>query len=82
MLDRWMRRARCFDLTTLSVKMQVGREILPKTKLQADTRHFFEQELSSIDNCTHVRLNIYPDGGVSRFRGLGACAELMTQANE
>ncbi|MEY2539412.1 MAG: allantoicase [Verrucomicrobiota bacterium] len=43
-------------------------EILPKTKLQADTRHFFERELSSIDNCTHVRLNIYPDGGVSRLR--------------
>ena len=43
-------------------------EILPKTKLQAHTRHFFERELSSIDNCTHVRLNIYPDGGISRLR--------------
>jgi allantoicase len=43
-------------------------EILPKTKLRADTRHFFEKELSSIDNCTHIRLNIYPDGGVSRLR--------------
>ncbi len=47
-------------------------EILPKTKLQAHTRHFFERELSSIDNCTHVRLNIYPDGGVSRL-GSGPC---------
>ncbi|MEP7015553.1 MAG: allantoicase [Verrucomicrobiota bacterium] len=46
-------------------------EILPKTKLQADTRHFFEKELSSIDNCTHLRLNIYPDGGVSRLRVWG-----------
>jgi allantoicase len=43
-------------------------EILAKTKLQADTRHFFERELSSTDQCTHVRLNIYPDGGVSRLR--------------
>ena len=49
-------------------------EILPKTKLEADTRHFFEQELSSIDNCTHIRLNIYPDGGVSRLRVWGTCA--------
>jgi allantoicase len=49
-------------------------EILPKTKLQADTRHFFEQELSSIDNCTHIRLNIYPDGGVSRLRVWGTLA--------
>jgi allantoicase len=47
------------------------RAILPKTKLQADTRHFFERELSSIDNCTHIRLNIYPDGGVSRLRVWG-----------
>jgi len=47
------------------------KEILPKTKLQADTRHFFEKELSPLDNCTHVRLNIYPDGGVSRLRVWG-----------
>lgn len=46
-------------------------EILPMTKLQADTRHFFERELSSIDDCTHIRLNIYPDGGVSRLRVWG-----------
>ena len=49
-------------------------EILPKTKLQADTRHFFERELSSIDNSTHIRLNIYPDGGVSRLRIWGTPA--------
>lgn len=46
-------------------------EILPKTKLQAHTRHFFEKELSSVDGCTHLRLNIYPDGGVSRLRVWG-----------
>lgn len=49
-------------------------EILPKTKLQADTQHFFERELSSIDNCTHIRLNIYPDGGISRLRVWGTPA--------
>ncbi|MFL6514845.1 MAG: allantoicase [Chthoniobacterales bacterium] len=47
------------------------REILPMTALQADTRHLFEHELSPMDNCTHIRLNIYPDGGVSRFRVWG-----------
>jgi allantoicase len=46
-------------------------EILPKTKLQPDTRHFFERELSPLPNCTHIRLNIYPDGGVSRLRVWG-----------
>jgi allantoicase len=46
-------------------------EILPNTKLQADTRHYFEKELATIEKCTHVRLNIYPDGGVSRLRVWG-----------
>ena len=43
-------------------------EILPRTKLQADTRHFFEKQLASTGEFSHVRLNIYPDGGVSRLR--------------
>lgn len=46
-------------------------EILAQTKLQADTRHYFEKELKPLSVCTHVRLNIYPDGGVSRLRVLG-----------
>jgi allantoicase len=49
-------------------------KILPNTKLQAHRRHFFERELSSIDDCTHIRLNIYPDGGVSRLRVWGTVA--------
>jgi allantoicase len=49
-------------------------EILPKTKLQAHERHFFERELSPIDHCTHIRLNIYPDGGISRLRVWGTTA--------
>jgi allantoicase len=47
------------------------REILWQTKLQADTRHFFEKELFPVEHCTHLRLNIYPDGGVSRLRVWG-----------
>ncbi|MEP6809583.1 MAG: allantoicase [Chthoniobacterales bacterium] len=49
-------------------------EILPRTKLQAHTRHFFEKELSATGEFTHVRLNIYPDGGVSRLRVWGTAA--------
>jgi allantoicase len=45
--------------------------LLPKMKLQPDTRHFFEKDLKDIGECTHVRLNIFPDGGVSRFRVWG-----------
>ena len=49
-------------------------EILPQTKLQADTRHYFEKELKPVPVCTHLRLNIYPDGGVSRLRVFGKLA--------
>ncbi|WP_437934918.1 allantoicase [Sorangium sp. So ce341] len=47
------------------------REIVPQTKLQAHTRHLFEEELRAAGPFTHVRLNIYPDGGVSRLRIFG-----------
>ncbi|AKQ64098.1 Allantoicase [Myxococcus hansupus] len=43
-------------------------ELLPRTKLQADHRHYFESELAAKGPFTHVRLKIYPDGGVSRLR--------------
>jgi len=44
------------------------REILPRTRLQAHTRHFYEEELRDAGSVTHLRFNIYPDGGVSRLR--------------
>jgi allantoicase len=51
------------------------REILPRTKLQAHTRHFYEEELTKTGAATHVRFNIYPDGGVSRLRIYGMIGE-------
>ncbi|HEY0101675.1 MAG TPA: allantoicase [Pyrinomonadaceae bacterium] len=46
-------------------------EILPRTKLQAHTRHHFTNELKPHTAITHARFNIYPDGGVSRLRLYG-----------
>ncbi len=50
------------------------KEILPRTKLQAHTRHLFEKEIAAAGAATHARLNIYPDGGVSRLRMWGRLA--------
>jgi allantoicase len=44
------------------------REVLPRTKLQAHTRHDFEEEIAGSSPATHLRFQIYPDGGVSRLR--------------
>ena len=49
--------------------------LLPEQKLQADHRHYFEAELQAVGPVTHLRLNIFPDGGVSRFRVSGVKAE-------
>ena len=49
----------------------VWTEVLPKMKLQADYEHFFENEIANAGPFTHVRLNIFPDGGVSRMRLFG-----------
>src|SRR5215213_189312 len=45
--------------------------VLPRTKLQAHTRHFFEQELLEAGVASHLRFSIFPDGGVSRLRVYG-----------
>ncbi len=50
-------------------------ELLPRAKLQAHTRHFFMDELGKSGAVTHVRFNIYPDGGVSRLRLYGSIEE-------
>lgn len=42
--------------------------ILPSSKLSADHEHFFEDEIKSKGPFTHVRLSIFPDGGISRMR--------------
>ena len=51
------------------------RELLPRTPLQAHTRHFYEAELKEAGAATHARFRIYPDGGVSRLRLYGNLAE-------
>jgi allantoicase len=50
-------------------------EILPRTKLQAHTRHMFIDELAPRGPATHLRLNVFPDGGVSRLRVHGVATE-------
>ncbi len=43
-------------------------DVIPRTKLRAHARHLFAKELRAPGPFTHVRLRIYPDGGVSRLR--------------
>jgi allantoicase len=56
------------------------RELLPRTKLQADTRHWFEDELTPAGEVTHLRLEVFPDGGVSRLRAFATLSPAARQA--
>ncbi|HET7694572.1 MAG TPA: allantoicase [Vicinamibacterales bacterium] len=42
--------------------------LLAPTRLRADHRHVFGPDVAPNVVASHVRLNIFPDGGVSRFR--------------
>jgi allantoicase len=59
-------------LETLSAAEWVA--VLPRTKLRAHHRHLFSKELRPTGAISHVRLNIFPDGGISRLRIHGTVA--------
>jgi len=42
--------------------------LLAEQPLRMDAQHFYERELAALGAVTHVRFNIFPDGGVSRLR--------------
>jgi allantoicase len=55
----------------LSADSPVWREILPPVPLGPDCVQTFESEISPSGAVSHVRFDIYPDGGVSRLRLFG-----------
>jgi len=55
-------------------------DILPPAGLGPDQLHIFENQLVDIGDVTHVRLDIYPDGGVARLRLLGVPTSREEQA--
>lgn len=62
------------DEHTMAEESISWQELLPEQKLQMDKEHTFKTELKSIGPVTHIRLNIFPDGGVSRLRLWGKLA--------
>jgi allantoicase len=46
------------------------RELVPRTKLRGDRTHRF-RAVGRSGPVTHVRFNIFPDGGVARLRVFG-----------
>jgi allantoicase len=54
----------------ISPDLDAWQEVLPRSKLGPDAVHVFE-DLREIGTVSHVRLDIFPDGGISRLRLIG-----------
>jgi allantoicase len=59
---------------SLVTQAMFWRTLLPEQKLEMNRIHRFEREVVDLGAITHVRLNIIPDGGVSRLRLHGQLA--------
>ena len=61
------------DLTACVDPATQWTEILPRSPLRGDSQNEFA--IADENRWTHVRLNIYPDGGVARLRLFGHVAD-------
>ena len=74
--DRCSIQAACLTEIPDDIEQQSEswQELLPEQKLEMDREHTFSDEILNIGPVSHIRLNIYPDGGVSRLRLMGTIA--------
>jgi allantoicase len=56
---------------SIITQSQFWEELLPSQKLEMDQEHEFQAQVQDIGAVSHVRINIFPDGGLSRVRLLG-----------
>ena len=69
--DRVSLDAALFDDDAAATPDSAGwQTLLVETKLKMDQQHYFEA-LQPLGEVSHVRMSIYPDGGVSRLRLFG-----------
>ncbi|WDZ79144.1 allantoicase (plasmid) [Ensifer adhaerens] len=69
----------CELAASVTASAMFWREVLPAQKLSADRIHTYgANELTDFGPVTHVRFNIFPDGGVSRLRVFGRIAKAGT----
>ena len=53
---------------SITTQAMFWQTLLPEQKLEMDAVHAFSDEVQALGPITHVRFNIFPDGGVSRLR--------------
>lgn len=58
----------CVTASDDTVEQAAWKTILSQTKLEPHREHFFEKEILDHGPFTHIKLTIFPDGGISRLR--------------
>jgi allantoicase len=56
---------------SIVTQSQFWTELLPPQKMEMDREHNYSAEVQDIGAVSHVRINLFPDGGLSRVRLLG-----------
>lgn len=51
--------------------------VIPKTECGPSQKHFFTRDAITDASYTHVRLRMYPDGGIARFRLYGSVVPVL-----
>lgn len=59
------------DPASIATKSLLWETLLSEQKLAMDKQHYFIELNNDICAITHIRMNIFPDGGISRVRLLG-----------
>ena len=62
------------DPTDIESASENWATLLPESKLDMDQQQYFTDKLVDVGAVSHVRLSIFPDGGVSRLRLFGRLA--------
>jgi len=60
---------------SIVTQSQFWAELLPAQKLEMDEVHDFKDTVQALGKVSHVRINIFPDGGLSRVRLFGSIDE-------
>ena len=56
---------------SIITQSQFWQELLPQQKFEMDAEHNFADEVLDIGPISHIRINMFPDGGLSRVRIFG-----------
>jgi len=56
---------------SIVTQSQFWAELLPPQKMEMDREHHYSGEVQDIGVVSHVRINLFPDGGLSRVRLMG-----------